>query len=197
MRTVREVSRACARVGRGVVGVAWLVLIAIKAFLDFKEEDGLWEKGEKTADFAVRRTTYLVADYALWLLSAAIFTTLKISGFSLVVIFFTLWVYDFLAAGAFILVYETTGKDLSLGTDFRRAKDVVHKSSRVAGYLVTLIVIFLAAVWTGPEKIVTFFRKEIRTTLLVVTVTIVLTAIQSFVWTILYDRGYGLVVELF
>lgn len=186
-----------ARVGTWVLETGVLVPTALKAFLNFKEEDGLWDKGGKTVDIAVRRTAYLLADYGLWAVSVALFTTMKTLGFSLFAIFIALWIYESMAAGGFVFFYEMTGKDLSLGADFRRAKDAVNERSRVAGYLVMLLVIALAVVWTGPEKIITFFRKEIGDASQVAYVLLALTGIQASIWAILYNLGYGLVVEFF
>lgn len=193
----RNSTRWMARVGTWVLETGVLVLTALKAFLDFQEEDGLIEKGEKVASLAVRRLAYLFADYGLWVVSVAIFTTMKFYGFSFLVIFAAIWVFEFAAAGAFILVYEKMGIDLSLGEDFRRAKDAVSQQSRVAGVLVLVAVVALAIVWTGPEKVILFFRKELRTVTRVLAATVTLTIIQAFVWTVLYDLGYGLVVEFF
>jgi hypothetical protein len=185
------------RVGTWMVEAGSLALAAVKAFLNFSEEDGLVAKGEKTASFAIRRSMYFLADYGLWGLSVAIFTTMKTFGFSLAAIFVTLWAFECLAAGAFVLFYEKTGIDFSLGEDFRRAKDAVRRRSRAAGYMVTLFVIALAVIWTGPEKIIIFFRKEIGSISRVILSICGLTAVQAFVWTVLYNLGYGLVGSLF
>lgn len=192
----RNSTRWMARVGTWIARVASLIIIGLKAALNFKAQDGLMVKGEKTANFALRRTAYLIADYGLWAMSVALFTTMKTFGFSLFVIFIALWIFDFLAAGAFILFYEKTGEDLSLGEDFRRARDDVNKESRIAGYAVLSLFILWSVFWTGPEKVITFFRKEIADNQ-VISVLIALTGIQASIWVILYNLGYGLVVEFF
>lgn len=192
----RKTTRWMARVGTWIASTATLVIIGLKAALNFKAGDGLMMKGEKTANFALRRTIYLIADYGLWAMSVALFMTMKTLGFSLFMIFIALWIFDFLAAGAFILFYEKTGEDLSLGEDFRRARDAVNQKSRVAGYSVLLLFIVQSIVWTGPEKVITFFRKEIEDAQ-VAYVLLALTGIQASIWAILYNLGYGLVVEFF
>ena len=192
----RKSTRWMARVGTWIARVASLVIIGLKAALNFKAQDGLMVKGEKTANFALRRGIYLIADYGLWGLSVALFTTMKALGFPLLVIFIALWLFDFLAAGAFVLFYEKTGEDLSLGEDFRRARDAVDQKSRMAGYSVLLLFVVQSIVWTGPEKVITFFRKEIGDAQ-VVSVLLALTGIQASIWVVLYNLGYGLVVEFF
>ncbi len=193
----RNTTRLVARVGTWIASAISFVLEVLKSFLNIKEGDGLLAKGMKTADLVVRRAVYLAADYGLAILAAGIVVGMKALGFSFLSAFLALWLFDFVAAGAFVVFYEKTGKDLSLGEDFRRATDVVSNKSWLAGFLVTLGVVFLAIVWTGPEKIITFFRKEIRTISRVIVVLLFLTAIQAVIWAVIYSSGYDLVVKLF
>ncbi|MCX6787243.1 MAG: hypothetical protein NTY93_01820 [Candidatus Kaiserbacteria bacterium] len=104
-----------------------------------------------------------------------------------------LWVFDFIVAGSFILVYEKTGEDLSLGSDYRRAIDTIHKKSRIVGYIALAIVIIKAIFWDGPEQVIIFFRKEIRTVPRIIVVLLILTVIQALIWAALYGLGYDLV----
>jgi hypothetical protein len=60
-----------------------------------------------------------------------------------------------------------------------------------------LVVVGQALFWTGPEKIVTFFRKEIGTIFRIILVLLFLTFVQSFIWTFLYGVGYDLIVKWF
>lgn len=189
----RETTRWIARVGTWIAVTFSFVLEVLKSFLNVKEEDGLLKKGARTVDLAARQAIYFVADYGLWLVSVGIFTAMKTLGFSFPWIFIILWVYDFVVAGAFIVFYEKTGKDMSLGEDFRRATDTIYRKSRWAGYVAMAPIVIRGIFWNGPEKIITFFRKEIATVPRIVLVLLVLTAIQAFVWAMLYDLGYGLV----
>lgn len=173
------------------------VLEILKSFLNFKEEDNLLTKGIKTTDLAIRRVVYFAADYGLTVISVGIFATMKTLEFSFLGTFLALWSFDFVVAGSFIVFYEKTGKDLSLGEDFRRATDTIHKRSRLAGYGTMLSVIILAIVWTGPEKVITFFRKEIETIPRIIVVLLILTAMQSFIWTIIYGLGSDILAKLF
>lgn len=197
LKSANQPIRWMARIGTRVTNVWRLVLIGVKASLDFKEEDGFMTKGGKTAGFAARRALYLYLDYGLWAVSVAIFMMMKTMEFSFLAIFIGIWAYEFCAAAVLVFIYEKTRQDISLGADFRRARDAVSAQSRVAGYLVTLVIIGMGIVWTGPEKIVIFFRKELETVPRVVKVILVLTEVQALVWTGLYTLGYGLVVELF
>lgn len=186
--------RACARTW--FIAAVVFVAEVLSSFLDFKEGDGLREKGIKTADLAVRRIAYFAMDYGITIASISTGVTMKALGFSLLMMFGVLWVFDFIVAGFFVAIYETTGKDLSLGVDFRRAVDTMEKKSRFLEFLTTLWIAFLAIVWTGPEKVVTFFRKEIGTIERLMAVLTVLTAIQAFLWAALYNFAYDLVVKL-
>lgn len=193
----RETTRWMARVGTWVAVAISFILEVLKSFLNIKEEDRLLVKGRKTVDLVIRRTLYFAADYGLVFVSAAIVVAMKAFGFSFIWAFIALWIFDFITAGAFIVFYEKTGRDLSLGEDFRRATDTIHKKSRLAGYATMTLVIGQAVFWTGPEKVITFFRKEIETIPRILVTLLILTAIQAIIWTILYGFGYDLVARFF
>jgi hypothetical protein len=134
----------------------------------------------------------LCADYGLSLLSAALVAAMKARGFSFAPTFVALWAFDLAAAGFFIVFYYRTGEDLSLGEDFRRAVDTVHEKSRLIGWVAMALVIGRAIFWTGPERVIIFFRKEIGTTFRVIVTLLILTALQAIIWTVLYGLGYEL-----
>lgn len=163
------------------------------SFFDFKEGDSFWVKSGKFLDLVIRRGIYFAMDYGLVLLSVALVVAMKSAGIPFSWIFVAMWVFDFVAAGAFVVSYEKTGKDLSLGVDLRRAVDTVRGKSRYAGYVALGIVLIQAVVWTGPEQIVIFFRKEIGTIPRVVLVLLLLTAAQAIIYSALYALGYDLV----
>ena len=190
----RKTTRWVARVG---TWIGAFVLEILKSFLNFKKDDGLLTKGKKTANLVVRRVVYFAADYGLTFVSAAIVASMKAMGFSFFSAFIAMWIFDFVVAGAFIVFYEKTGEDLSLGEDLRRATDTIHKTSWLAGYATMMLVIGQAIVWTGPEKIITFFRKEIGTIPRIIVILLALTAIQAVIWTMIYGFGYDLLTRWF
>ena len=189
----RITTRCIARVGTWVAAAVRFVLEVLRSFLGFKEGDDLSTKRKKTANLAIRRAAYFVADYYLAALSAAIVVVMKHHGFTFVWIFVVMWIFDFITAGAFIVYYKKTGKDLSLGEDLRRATDTVHNKSRIAGLLAMGGVLFLAIVWTGPERVIIYFQEEIRTPHRAIVVLLTLTAIQALIYTVVYGFGYDLV----
>lgn len=91
-----------------------------------------------------------------------------------------------------MIIYFKTGHDVSLGEDLRRGVDAIHEKSLIAGRLSMLGIIIQAAVWSGPEQIVIFFKKEIGSTIGMVMVMLLLTAIQTVAWMFLYRSGYDL-----
>jgi len=153
----RNTTRWTARVGTWIKAAVWSTAEVLSSFLDFREGDRLQEKSIKTVDLAARRIVYFAVDYGITVLSISIGVTMKALDFSLLSMFGVLWIFDFVVAGLFVVIYETTGKDLALGVDFRRAVDTMDKKSRILGFLTTLGIAFLAIVWTGPEKVITFF----------------------------------------
>jgi hypothetical protein len=193
----RNETRFIARVGTWIRAAIFFIAEVLESLLNIKEEDALQEKSIKAVDFVLRRGVYFAMDNGLTALSILIGGTMKVFGSSLLEMFLALWLFDFVAAGLFVAIYEVTGKDLSLGEDLRRATDTVNGKSRFAGFVAMLGVIFLAIVWTGPEKIIVFFRKEIGTINQVLAVLVTLTAIQAFIWAVLYWHGYDLAVKAF
>jgi hypothetical protein len=57
-------------------------------------------------------------------------------------------------------------------------------------------VILQAAVWSGPEQVVIFFRKEIGSMSRMVAVLLFLTVLQTVAWMFLYRSGYDTVTGL-
>lgn len=192
----RNTSRVLARVGTWCKAAVFHVADVIESLLNFREEDELRVKGTKTFGFIVRRGIYLTVDYWLSGLSILLAVSMKTLGFSLFEMCMGLWAFDFAAAGLFVAIYEVTGKDLSLGEDMRRAVDTIIEKSWVLGFFSVLGIFLLAIVWTGPEKIITFFREEIATTRRVVLWLILLTEVQAFIWAALYSFAYDFAMKL-
>jgi hypothetical protein len=176
---------------------AAIVSEGMKAFADIKDGDSVGVGAGKVALIAGKRTVYLVADYWLAALCAALNIALKVSEVRLLYAFFTMWGVNILMAGFFLVIYARTGYDISLGEDLRRASDAIHRRSRLAGYLAMLGVILQAALLSGPEQVVIFFRKEIGTMPRMVAVMLFLTVLQTVAWMFLYRSGYDAVTGLF
>lgn len=189
-REAEKIIRFSERIGTLVRKSASFVAGVIKALLNVQSGDGLATEGKKVVVFAVRRGVYFAADNYLVVLSAAIVAGMKYNNFSFETTFLAMWLFDVIVASAFLAFYAKTGTDLSLGEDLRRATDKVAEASRVAGYLATAGVIFWAIFWTGPEKIVIYFRKEIKTNFRSAIVLLVLTSIQAIIWVNIYGFGY-------
>jgi len=191
----RETTRWIARVGTWIKAAIRFVAEVLESLLNLKEKENLQTKGLKTVDLSVRWGTYLLVNN--WITGAhlAIGASMRFAEFSLTEMFLALWAFDFIVAGTFVAIYEVTGKDLSVGKDFRRVADTINKESQIAGLAVMLINIFLAIVWNGPERTITFFRKEIGTIKRLVVVLVVLTATQAFLWATLYYYAFSWVIK--
>ncbi|NVN91193.1 MAG: hypothetical protein HXX11_11400 [Desulfuromonadales bacterium] len=173
-----------------------IVSDGMKAFADIKPGDSVGVGARKVALIAAKRTAYIIADYWLAALCAALNIALKALGVRLLYAFFTMWSVNIVIAGVFLAIYAKTGHDLSLGEDLRRASDAIHEKSRLAGCLAFTGVMLQAAVWSGPEQVVIFFRKEIGSMSRMVAVMLFLTALQTGAWMYLYRTGYDAVTGL-
>jgi len=166
---------------------------ATKAFAGIQTGDGVAVGAGKVALAAIKRTVYTVADYWLAALCAAANIALKARGVELLYAFLVMWFINIVIAAIFLGIYLKTGQDLSLGKDLRRAVDAIYGQSRFAGYLSLIGVLLQAAVWSGPEQCIIFFRKEIGGTIRMVIVLFFLTAIQTSIWMYLYRTGYHMI----
>lgn len=169
----------------------------MKAFANIDADDSVAVGAGKIALIAAKRTVYVIADYWLAALCAALNIALKALKIRLLYAFIAMWGINILIAGVFLVIFARTGHDISLGEDLRRASDAIHKKSRLAGYFAVFGVIVQAAVWSGPEQVVIFFRKEIGGMPRMVAVMLFLTAIQTGVWMYLYRTGYDSISQLF
>ena len=179
--------------------IRWLRRIGIfltevfASFFDIHRSDNVLTSGGKVATKVSSRVLYKILDYWTILASAAIVAHMKKEGFAFWPTAGALWLFDIIVAAAFVLWHETTGHDITLGKDFRRATDRIHSASPIAGYISMVGVVLFAVFWSGPEQVILFFRKEIRSFFRRVVILLVLTAIQSYIWTIIYGLGYDLV----
>jgi hypothetical protein len=175
---------------------AGIIAEGMKAFAGIQAGDSVGVGTGKVALIAAKRTVYVIADYWLAALCAAMNIALKAMEISLLYAFIIVWGVDILIAGLFLVIYARTGHDISLGEDLRRASDAIHEKSRLVGYLAVCGVITQAAFWSGPEQVVIFFRKEIGGMPRMVIVMLFLTALQAGVWMYLYRTGYDAVTGL-
>ncbi len=166
------------------------------ALFGIEDAEGAGLAAGKVAGFSARRLAYVVADYWLMGISAALVISLKALGHEFALIFLALWSFDLVVAASFLVLWDRTGIDLTLGEDFRRAANVIHGKSPVAGYLTFAVVIAQATFWSGPEQVAIFFRQEIGSRHRMAIVLIALTAMQAALWAAVYSLGYESASEL-
>jgi hypothetical protein len=169
-----------------------------RAFFDVKPNDDLVTGGKKVGKTALHRVIYTLADYWLMAASAAyIILVDQTLGFGWFGLFMMMWGFDIVVAAAFVVVWKRTGHDVTLGESYRRAADVIHAESRLAGVLAIVGVCIKATFWDGPEHIVIFFNKEIRTEARMALILLGLTAVQAAIWTPVFILGFETATELF
>jgi hypothetical protein len=176
--------------------IGGIIAEGMKAFANIKDGDSVGVGTGKVALITAKRTVYVITDYWLAVLWAALNIALKALDVRLLYAFIAMWATSIIIAAVFLVIYARTGHDISLGEDLRRASDAIHQKSRLAGYLAMIGVIVQAAVWSGPEQVVIFFRKEIGGMPRMVAVMLVLTAFQTGFWMYLYRTGYDTISEL-
>jgi hypothetical protein len=169
-----------------------IALNTIRAFFGVTPDDSFQVIVKKFVFVGSKRLTYFILDYWLAGLTGAANVFLKANDVELTIAIVAMWTLNIIISYAFVMTYEKTGVDLSLGVELRRAVDRIHSESRVAGFLALSSVLFQAVFWSGPEQIVIFFKKELpgwrRWCAL-----LVLTAVQTLIWMYLWRTGYDVV----
>lgn len=177
-------------------GLVDIIRETLGAFFAIDQKDDVIVGTKKISGTVLRRVIYSILDYWLAGLSAALVIAMKALGHEFLAIFFAMWAFDIIVACAFVVIWYRTGNDLTLGEDYRRAADVIHSKSCFWGWLFFLGVIVKASFWDGPEHIVIFFRKEIKTETRMAIALLLLTALQAVLWAAIYSLGYDSVAEL-
>lgn len=171
-----------------------LARTVVRAFFDIRADDTMVTGSGKVAATGARRIVFVILDYWVAILLAAMVALMKYHGHDFWTIVLATCAYDFLAAVAFYLVQTKSGQDITLGEAFRRAADVIHAKNRLAGYLTFLLVSIKAIIWEGPEQIVIFFRLNGAARIVIALV--VLSLIQGLFGAWLYSTGYDGVAAL-
>jgi hypothetical protein len=167
-----------------------------KAFFDIRENDGLGSRTKKVGATAIRRVVFIAADYWTALACAGLVSILNYWGRSFLEITAATWAYDLAIATVFLGISLKSGQDITLGESFRRAADVVHSANKMAGYITFAGLAAKATIWDGPEQVVIFFKKEIKTITGMLVILTILTLVQGLFWAWLYSLGYDSVTDL-
>lgn len=187
----------CSFMNKAASFVAFIKKI-FNAFFGIHKDDDIGNAGIKVTHTLLRRMAYGIADY--WLMAAsAIFIIMmdRQFGYGPAALFLLMWAFDLAVANVFIVIWKRTGEDVTLGESYRRAADAIYSDSRIAGRLAFVSVVAKATFWDGPEHIVIFFNKEIRTEFRMLLILLVLTGIQAAIWTPVYVLGFETGAELY
>lgn len=166
------------------------------AFFNIQHGESVTDGSKKVAETSARRIVYALADYWLTGLSISLVIVLKALGYEFLFIFLAMLGFDVAVAGIFIVIWLRTGKDVTLGEDYRRAIDLLHTKSRMLGRLAVMIACLKASVWDGPEYIIVFFHKELKTDMQKAVVLLILSAFQAVIWAFLFSLGYDSISDL-
>lgn len=167
-----------------------------EAFFAIEEKDEALQKSLKVAATGFRRFIYFLLDYWLAGLSWGMVLGLRALGYDFLVLFLAMWGFDIVVAAAFLAWRHWTGNDLTLAEDYRRAVDVLALKSLRLAQLAKVVAILKATSWDGPESIIIFFERELKTPLRKTVTLLSLTALQAVLWTSICYLGYESVSEL-
>lgn len=168
---------------------------AVREFFQIFEDDDC-DKVVKTVKITMRqRAYYIVMDY--WAVFGAIFVVASLNYFNrgFIEIFLVTAIYDFLVAWGFMVYSLKTGNDITFGEGYRRAIDVIHRESKIMGYIGMVFLNLKAVVWDGPEQVPIFFKKEIGGFMKMTFILFFLATLQGLFWAWLYSYGYESVFE--
>lgn len=170
---------------------------ASDAFFDVHTEDDGVEKAKKTASTVFMRVLYTMLDYGLAIVSIGLVVGAKEYGFSYTAALVAMWVViDFPSAAFSVVLYEKTGRDITLGRSYRRMVNVIFERSRLAGGIYFLYEATMASFWSGPDYAVLFFRDELKTRMRMTVALVVVTLVHAVLWTTVYWYGYENISDL-
>lgn len=133
---------------------------------------------------------YRILDYWASILCAAMVGWLNYLKLSFWIIVITTWVFDFFIALGFLIVTEKLFFDITLGQAYRRAAETIQLNSKILAWFIFVILVMKATIWDGPELVVVFFKKELKTIQCMIITLACLTFIQGLFWAALYTLGY-------
>ncbi|EKE20884.1 MAG: hypothetical protein ACD_7C00444G0003 [uncultured bacterium] len=168
---------------------------AIREFFKIFEDDDHDEVVKAVSMTMKQRAYYIAMDY--WAVFGAIFVVSILSYFNrgFIEIFLATATYDFLVAWGFMIYSLKTGNDVTFGEGYRRAIDVVHRESKIVGYIGMILLNLKAVIWDGPEQVPIFFKKEIGGLTNMTFILFFLATFQGLFWAWLYSYGYESVLE--
>ncbi|HBI17453.1 MAG: hypothetical protein UR60_C0002G0007 [Candidatus Moranbacteria bacterium GW2011_GWF2_34_56] len=188
------------------IGLVFLVVFILEKFKDnkiilvIKEatreffqifEDDSHEDVVETVRMTMKQRAYYVAmDY--WVVFACIGLVATLNYFNKSDLEVSVWTiaFDFWVAWGFMVYSLRTGKDVTFGEGYRRALDIIHRESKVIGFLGMVAINAKATIWDGPEQVPIFFKKELGDFERMVHVLVPLSIIQGIFWAWLYSYGY-------
>lgn len=174
-----------------------ILAIGTKAFFGITTVDNGATVGKKVTIAAALRSAYAYIDYLLWIASAAFIVIVdKITGFGWFGLFMMMWAFDIAVSCALVAFWKNTSVDITLASSFRRAVDAIHTAAPAAGMIAFIFTMVKAAVWDGPEAVVVFFEKELKTNVRMLLALLALTAVQAAIWTPIYVLGFDTIAEL-
>lgn len=167
-----------------------------KAFYNIEENDESLTRLKKIGETQARGWTYDLFDYWGAAACAAMVGTLNYWQWSFWQIAGATWAFDCTCTTLTVLTCYKTGIDFTLGTSYRRVAEVLKTKSWLIGQSVSLFFNVKAIIWDGPDQVIYFYRDELTSLLKMLSLGVVLTAIQGIFWSFVYSLGYHTLYEL-
>lgn len=163
---------------------------ATREFFQIFEDDSHEDVVASVRMTMKQRAYYIAMDY--WAVFACIGLITVLNYFEKSSVEVAIWTiaFDFWVAWGFMVYSLRTGKDVTFGEGYRRALDIIHRESKVIGFLGMVGVNAKATIWDGPEQVPIFFKKELRSFERMVGILVPLSIIQGIFWAWLYSYGY-------
>ncbi len=167
----------------------------ISAFFGISKNKTLTENLKSVIFTLFNGVVYSISDYWLaWMLWGLVAILFK-SGLDYWNIVIWVWIYDMVAATAYIIIDSWYNKNITQSRSYRASIDETMTRSRVAGISYIIYVTVRAIVWDGPERIILIFRKELNSPIKRIGTLIGMTLIQALYGAKLYTLGTESVSE--
>lgn len=140
--------------------------------------------------------SFYLAEWLLVAATASIFSWLRHLGTSQQLIWLLFWAGNLIVSAAFILCNDLLRVDITLMQGLRKLTEATSRRASWFGLLLEVGLFVRLLLWDGPCQLLIYFRSRLPSVSLQITLLIIASGIQMFVWTKLYLLGYDGIGEL-
>lgn len=139
---------------------------------------------------AILVPSFYALEWGLVGVTVALVTFLKYREFTDVTIWLVLWGLNLLFSATVVFFNDRFRIDFTLMEALRRLTTAASSKSRLAGYLMEIVVLLRLLLWDGASQLLIYFRERLPSKSLRGFFFLGSSGLQMFIWAKLYSFGY-------